>query len=86
VDLAAEALAEDVAIFVADIDFVVNSKAEVEAMTIILAAATYREVIYVEVTLKTESLVIDIATTIYVNSLENAISAIRKAAGLYNIL
>jgi hypothetical protein len=47
-------------------------------------AATYREVIYVKVIFRVEGLVIDIATTIYVNSLESTISTIKKAAGLYN--
>jgi len=86
VNLATEALAKNVATFVADIDFVANFKAEAEAITTVLAAATYREVIYVEVTLRAEGLVIDIAATIYANSLESAISATRKAASLHNTL
>jgi hypothetical protein len=85
-DLAAEALAKDMVTFVVDMDFVANSEVEVKVITIVLAAATYREVIYVEVTLRTKGLVIDTAAIIYVNSLESTISAIRKAASLYNIL
>jgi hypothetical protein len=86
VDLAAEALAKDIVTSVVDIDSIVNSEVEVEVMTIILVVATYGEVIHVEVTLRTKGLVIDIAATIYVNSLESTTSAIRKAAGLYNTL
>jgi hypothetical protein len=86
VDLAVEALAEDVVTSVVDMDSVVNSEVEVEVMTIILAVATYGEVIYVEVTLRTKGLVMDIAAMIYVNSLESATSTIRKAASLYNTL
>jgi hypothetical protein len=84
VDLAVEALAKDMATFVVDIDFIVNSEVEAEAITIILAAATYREVIYIEVTLRTEGLVIDTAIIIYINSLESTTSTIRKAASLHN--
>jgi hypothetical protein len=86
VDLAVEALAKDVATSVVDTDFIANSKVEVEAMTIILAAATYREVIYVEVTLRTKGLVMDITMTTHVNSLESTTSATRKATSLYNTL
>jgi hypothetical protein len=86
VDLAVEALAEDVVTFVVDIDSVANPKVEVEVMTIILVVAIHGEVIYMEVTLRTKGLVMDMATIIYVNSLESAISVIRKATGLYNIL
>jgi hypothetical protein len=86
VDLAIEALAKDVVTSIVDMDSIANSEVEVEVMTIILAAATYREVIYVEVTLRTKGLVIDMAVIIYVNSLESTISAIRKAASLYNTL
>jgi hypothetical protein len=74
------------ATFIVNIDSVANFEVEVEAITIILAAATYRKVIHVEVTLKIEGLVIDIAAIIYINSLESATSTIRKAAGLYNTL
>jgi hypothetical protein len=86
VDLAVEALAEDVVTSIIDMDFIANSKVEVEAMTIILVVATHEEVIYIEVTLRTKGLVIDTAATIYVNSLESAISTTRKAASLYNTL
>jgi hypothetical protein len=85
VDLAIEVLAENVVTSIVDIDSIVNSKVEVEVITIILTVATYREVIYIEVTLKTKGLVINIAATIYINSLESTIFAIRKAASLYNI-
>jgi hypothetical protein len=84
VDLAAEALVEDVVTSVADVDSVVNFEAEVEVMTIVLVVATYEEVIYIEVTLRAEGLVMDMAATIYINSLESIISVIRKAASLYN--
>jgi hypothetical protein len=84
--LAAKALAKDIATSMADIDSIVNFEAEVEVMTIILAAATYGEVIYVEVTLRTKGLVMDTAVTTYVNSLESTTSTIRKAASLYNTL
>ena len=70
----------------ADTDFIANFKVEAEAMTTILTAATHREVIYIEVTLRVKGLVIDTAATIYANSLESTISTIRKAAGLYNTL
>jgi hypothetical protein len=86
VDLAMKALAKDVVTSIIDINFVVNSKVEVEVMTIILTAATHREVIYVEVTLKTKGLVIDIATIIHVNNLESTIFITRKATSLYNTL
>jgi hypothetical protein len=84
--LAAEALAKNVVTFVVNIDFVANFKVEAEAMTIILAAAIYREIIYVKVTFRIEGLVINIAAIIYVNSLESAIFAIKKAASLHNTL
>jgi hypothetical protein len=71
---------------VVDIDFVANFEAEAEAITIILAAAIYREVIYVKVTLRIEGLVIDTAAIIYVNSLESTIFTTRKATSLYNTL
>jgi hypothetical protein len=86
VDLATEALAKDVATFMVDTNSVANFKAEAEIITIVLAAATYRKIIYIEVTLKIKGLVIDTAVTIYINSLESATSAIRKAASLYNTL
>jgi hypothetical protein len=86
VDLAVKALAEDMATSIVDIDSVANSKAEVKAMTIILAAATHKEIIHIEVTLKTKGLIINTAATIYINSLENTTSTTRKAASLYNTL
>jgi hypothetical protein len=86
VDLAAKALAKDIVTSVIDIDSIANFKAKAEAITIILAAATYREVIYIKVTLRTKGLVIDTVATIYINSLESTISATRKAASLYNTL
>jgi hypothetical protein len=86
VDLAAEALVKDIATFVTDTDSIANSEIEAEAITIVLTAATYKKIIYIKVTLKTKGLVIDIAATIYINSLKSAISAIKKAAGLYNTL
>jgi hypothetical protein len=86
VDLAAKALAKDIVTSIVDIDFIVNSEVEIEAITIILAVVIYGEVIYMEVTLKTKGLVIDIVMIIYVNSLKSIISTIRKAASLYNTL
>jgi hypothetical protein len=57
------------ATFVTNIDSAVNFKVEAEVITIILTAATYKEVICIEVTLKTKGLVINIAAIIYINSL-----------------
>jgi hypothetical protein len=82
VNLAAKALAKDVAIFVADTDFIANFGVEVKTITIILTVATYKEVIFIEITLRIKGLTIDIAVTIYINSLESIISIIRKVAGL----
>jgi hypothetical protein len=72
--------------FIADIDSIVNSKAEAETITIILTIATHRKVIYIEVILRTKGLIIDTAAVIYINSLESTISTIRKATNLYNTL
>ena len=80
--MAVEALAKNIATFIADIDFIANFKAEVEAITIVIAAATHREVIYVKITLRAEGLVIDIAATIYISTLESATFVTKKAAGL----
>lgn len=80
--MAAKALAKDVAIFVADTDFIANFGVEVKTITIILTVATYKEVIFIEITLRIKGLTIDIAVTIYINSLESIISIIRKVAGL----
>jgi hypothetical protein len=85
-DLAAEALAKDIATSIVDMDSIVNSKAEIEVITIIFTIATHGEIIYIKVTLRTKGLVIDIATTIYINSPESTISTTRKATSLYNIL
>jgi hypothetical protein len=85
VDLAAEALAEDVVTFITDMDSIANFEVKAEVMTIIFTAATYREVIYVEVTLRTKGLVMNIVVIIYINSLESTIFTIRKATSLYNI-
>ena len=86
VDLAAEALAKDIATSIADIDFVANSEAEAEAMTTILAAATYKKIIYIEVTLRAKDLVIDTAITTHANSPKSTTSTTRKATSLYNTL
>jgi hypothetical protein len=85
-DLATKALAKNIVTSIINIDSIVNFKVEVEVITIILIVATYREVIYIEVTLKTKGLVINIVMTIYINSLESTISTIRKATSLYNTL
>jgi hypothetical protein len=86
VDLATEALAKNIITSVVDIDSIANSKVEVEVMTIILIVATHREVIHMEVTLRTKGLVINTAATIYINSLESTTSTTRKATSLYNTL
>jgi len=82
VNLTAKALAEDVVIFIVDTNFIANFGVEVKTITIILTVATYKEVIFVEITLRIKGLTIDIAVTIYINSLESIISIIRKVAGL----
>ena len=86
VNLAAKALPKDIATSIADTDSIANSKAEAEAMTIVIAAATYREVIYVKVTLKAKGLIIDIAATTYISTLESAIFIIKKATSLQSTL
>jgi hypothetical protein len=77
-------LAKGTAIFTIDM----NSKVEVEVETIsiVFTEVTYRGGTLAEVTYRIKGLAVDIAKTIYNNSLKSTTFIIRKAASLYNTL